>query len=69
MSFTLRSTDILSLSQKIYINKILERFRMKDVSPSIVPIVKDDNREVENRVKCKSKQILRSYSNSYYFDT
>ena len=33
---------ILGLSHKTYINKILERFRMKDGSPSVTPIVKGD---------------------------
>ncbi|KAL0408429.1 UNVERIFIED_CONTAM: Retrovirus-related Pol polyprotein from transposon TNT 1-94 [Sesamum radiatum] len=37
-----RSQCILGLSQETYINKILERFRMKDCSPSIAPIVKGD---------------------------
>ncbi|KAL0337592.1 UNVERIFIED_CONTAM: Retrovirus-related Pol polyprotein from transposon TNT 1-94 [Sesamum calycinum] len=30
------------LSQEIYINKVLERFQMKDCSPSVAPIVKGD---------------------------
>lgn len=33
---------ILGLSQETYINKILGRFRMKDCSPSVAPIVKGD---------------------------
>ena len=33
---------ILGLSQETYINKVLERFRMKDCSPSVAPIVKGD---------------------------
>ena len=37
-----RFRGILGLSQETYINKVLERFRMKDCSPSIAPIVKDD---------------------------
>ena len=37
-----RSRGILGLSQETYINKILERFRMKDCSPSVAPIVKGD---------------------------
>ncbi|RDX86008.1 hypothetical protein CR513_32717, partial [Mucuna pruriens] len=37
-----RSQGILSLSQKAYINKVLESFNMKDCSPSIAPIMKDD---------------------------
>ena len=33
---------ILGLSQETYINKVLERFWMKDCSPSAAPIVKGD---------------------------
>ena len=32
----------LGLSQETYINKVLERFRMKNCSPSVSPIVKGD---------------------------
>eukprot|EP00253_Pinus_taeda_P015417 PITA_15417 len=37
-----RFRGILGLSQETYINKILERFRMKNCSPSVAPIVKGD---------------------------
>jgi len=37
-----RSRGILGLSQETYINKVLKRFRMKDCSPRIAPIVKGD---------------------------
>ncbi|KAL4388039.1 hypothetical protein GQ457_09G022720 [Hibiscus cannabinus] len=37
-----RHKGILGLSQETYINKVLERFRMKDCSPSVAPIVKGD---------------------------
>jgi hypothetical protein len=37
-----RTRGVLGLSQETYINKVLERFRMKDCSPSIAPIVKGD---------------------------
>jgi hypothetical protein len=37
-----RLRGILGLSQETYINKVLERFRMKDCSPSVAPIVKGD---------------------------
>ena len=37
-----RSRCILDLSQETYINKVLERFWMKDYSPSVAPIVKSD---------------------------
>ena len=36
------SQGMLGLSQETYINKVLERFRMKDCSPSVAPIVKSD---------------------------
>ena len=34
--------DILCLSQETYVNKVLERFRIKDYSPSVSPIMKGD---------------------------
>ena len=37
-----RSQGILGLSQETYINRILERFSMKNCSPSVAPIVKGD---------------------------
>ena len=37
-----RLRGVLGLSQETYINKVLERFRMKDCSPSVAPIVKGD---------------------------
>ena len=37
-----RSQRILGLSQETYINKVLERFRMKNCSPGVAPIVKGD---------------------------
>ena len=37
-----RFQGFLGLSQETYINKVLERFRMKDCSPSIAPILKGD---------------------------
>ena len=37
-----RTQGILGLSQKTYINKVLERFWMKDCWPSVAPIVKGD---------------------------
>ena len=33
---------ILRLSQETYVNKVLERFRIKDYSPSVSPIMKGD---------------------------
>lgn len=37
-----RHKGVLGLSQETYINKVLERFRMKDCSPNIAPIMKGD---------------------------
>ena len=37
-----RHKGVLGLSQETYINNILERFQMKDCSPSVAPIVKGD---------------------------
>ena len=37
-----RSQGILGLSQETYINKVLERFKMKNCSPSVAPILKGD---------------------------
>ncbi|RVW43638.1 Retrovirus-related Pol polyprotein from transposon TNT 1-94 [Vitis vinifera] len=34
--------QLVCLSQETYINKVLERFRMKNCSPSVSPIVKGD---------------------------
>ena len=37
-----RFRGVLGLSQETYINKVLERFRMKNCSLSVAPIVKGD---------------------------
>ncbi|KAK7321173.1 hypothetical protein VNO77_31533 [Canavalia gladiata] len=37
-----RHKGVLGLSQEIYINKVLERFWMKDCSPNVAPVVKGD---------------------------
>ena len=37
-----RHRGFLGLSQETYINKVLERFRIKDCSPSVALIVKGD---------------------------
>ena len=37
-----RLRGILGLSQETYINKVLERFRMKNCSPGVARIVKED---------------------------
>ncbi|RVW83853.1 Retrovirus-related Pol polyprotein from transposon TNT 1-94 [Vitis vinifera] len=46
-----RFRGLLGLSQETYINKVLERFRMKDCSPSIAPIVKGDRFNLDQRPK------------------
>ena len=51
-----RSRNILGLSQETYINKVLERFRMKDCSPSVAPIVKGDR---FNLNQCPKNDIER----------
>ncbi|KAL6327191.1 hypothetical protein AAG906_015230 [Vitis piasezkii] len=47
---------ILGLSQDTYINKVLERFLMKDCSPSVSPIVKGDR---FNLNQCPKKNLKR----------
>ena len=37
-----RSQRVLGLSQKAYIEKVLKRFRMKDCTPIVAPIIKED---------------------------
>ena len=37
-----RSQGLLGLSQKVYINKVLKRFRMETCSSKVVPIQKGD---------------------------
>ncbi len=53
-----RSRKILGLSQKAYINKILEMFNMKNCSTSVAPIVKGDKFSLsqypKNSLKIKS---------------
>ena len=49
--YTDRSRCILGGSQETYINKVLERFRMKDYSPSVAPIVKGDRFNLDQCLK------------------
>jgi len=44
-----RTWGILGLSQETYINKILERFRMKYCSPNVTPIMKGNR---VNLIQC-----------------
>ena len=51
-----RSRGILGLSQETYINKVFERFQMKNCSPSLVPIVKGDRFSLD---KCPRNNLER----------
>ncbi|CAM8996866.1 unnamed protein product [Rhodiola kirilowii] len=51
-----RSLGILGLSQEAYINKVLERFGMKNCSPSVAPIVKGDRFSLD---QCPRNDIER----------
>ena len=51
-----RYRGVLGLSQETYINKVLERFRMKDCSPSIASIVKGDR---FNLNQCPKNELER----------
>ena len=53
-----RSRCILGLSQEIYINKVLERFRMKDCSRSVAPIMKGDKLSLN---QCPKKYLEKEY--------
>ncbi|RVW60687.1 Retrovirus-related Pol polyprotein from transposon TNT 1-94 [Vitis vinifera] len=52
-----RFQGILGLSQETYINKVLERFRMKNCSPSVSPIVKGDSRKFDVCSVCTRPDI------------
>jgi hypothetical protein len=49
------------MSQKIYINKVLEKFRMNDYSPSVTPVVKSGRFNLNQCPKnyLKKEQIKR----------
>ena len=51
-----RSRGILGLSQETYINKVLERFRMKDCSPNAAPIMKGDKFDLN---QCPKNELER----------
>ena len=51
-----RSRGVLGLSQKAYINKVLERFKMKYCSPSVAPIIKGDKFSLD---QCPRNNIER----------
>ncbi|WVZ07573.1 hypothetical protein V8G54_020919 [Vigna mungo] len=54
--FRNRSQGLLSLSQKGYINKVLERFKMEKYSPRIVPIQKGDK---FSQMQCPKNDLER----------
>ena len=49
-----KSRGVLGLSYKTYIHEVLERFWMKDCSPSVAPIVKGDKLSLN---QCSKKLI------------
>ncbi|GAA0170757.1 transmembrane signal receptor [Lithospermum erythrorhizon] len=51
-----RSQGLLRLSQKVYINKVLERFRMVSCSPSVAPIRKGDKFSL---MQCPKNELER----------
>jgi len=53
-----RNRGILGLSQEAYINKVLERFNMKNCSPSVAPIVKGDKFELS---QCPQNDFEREH--------
>jgi len=59
-----RSRGILGLSQETYINKILERFWMKDRSPSVAPIVKGD---MFNLNQCPKNDFEREHMKNIHY--
>ena len=46
-----RSRGILGMSQETYISKVLERFNMKNCSPSVAPILKGDRFDLNQCLK------------------
>ena len=52
-----RRKGVLGLSHETYINKVLERFRMKDCSLSVAPIVKGD---IFNLNQCLKNNLERA---------
>ena len=53
-----RSRSILGLSQKTYIDKVLERFQMKSCLPSPSPIVKGDRFSLD---QCPKNDLKREH--------
>ena len=53
-----RSRGILGLSQETYINKVLERFNMKNCSPSVAPILMGDRFDLNQCPKNDFEQEL-----------
>eukprot|EP00253_Pinus_taeda_P015548 PITA_15548 len=61
-----RFRGILGLSQETYINKILERFWIKDCSPSVAPIVKGDR---FNLNQCQKNNFEREQMKNIPYDS
>ena len=55
-----RSRHTLGLSQKAYINRILERFNMQNCKPGEVPVVKGDKLSME---QCPKNEVERAEMN------
>lgn len=57
-----RSRGILGLSQKAYIERVLERFGMENCSPSVAPIQKGDKFSLlqcpHNELECKQMESI-----------
>ena len=53
-----RSRGVLGLSQEAYINKVLERFRMENCSPSVAPIVRGDKFNLD---QCPKSNLEREH--------
>ena len=51
-----RFRGLLGLSQETYSNKVLERFQMKDCSPSIAPVVKGNRFNLD---QCPNNDLER----------
>ena len=53
-----RSLGVLGLSKEAYINKVLERFRMENYSPTVAPIVRGDKFNLDQYLKSNLEREL-----------
>ena len=58
-----RSQEIVGLSQETYINKVLERFRMKDCSSGTALIVKGDRFSLN---QCLSNDLEKKEMKTFF---